>query len=492
MVSTVRRSILYRVCALTGILLLLLGAATGCSGGNTSATATPQATGTQEPGTETPSGPTDATQTPTSAASPTEAPDLSNHVAWAVPFFSAPTEEGRAEINRLLKEKGIDCVIDFVNVDAMTDQEYEAWLAKMEKNGQVPDILNTGNWYTQHGAGLMAEAYFLQLDDYLATAEGAELSKAYSEFEWVRSRIGGKTYVAPRMFSPESCDKGVYLRVKDEDAARFGAWDGTYEELLRICGEANGVAAIPYLRWTMVSALAGYASYDGIPYDPATGEVVLWTKSEKLVSLWNTMFEDIKAGRLIDLSVSDSALTKSGTREQAGTSDSSAGTGIVAEIYFGLREQKQGYTDICIIADSGEPLLNGTYGVYRDSLKTELALRAFAACMADPQIVALFNPRFETAEAVTRCHAILAERTPGITAGLLPDLTVAQWTAYKELKKGMYAVENACYTADLNGQYHAETFDAGELTKSFAADKYKNLTGRLSEQLQALVGEGNE
>lgn len=492
MVSTVRRSIRYRVCALAGILLLLLGAATGCSGGNSSGTATPQATGTQEPGAVTPSGPMKATQTPTAAASPTEAPDLSNHIAWAVPFFSAPTEEGRAEINRLLKEKGIDCVIDFVNVDAMTDQEYETWLAKQAKKGRVPDIVNTGNWYTQYGAGSMAETYFLQLDDYLATVEGAELLRAFSEFEWVRSRIGGKTYVLPRMYSPESGDRGVYLRVKNEDAARLDAWDGTYEELLRICGEANGAPAIPYLRWTMVSALAGYASYDGIPYDPATGEVVLWAKSEKLLNLWDTMFEDIKAGRLIDLSVTDPAHANSGDGGLAGTTEASAETDIVAEIYYGLREQKEGCTDICIVADAGEPLLNGTYGIYKDSPKTELALRALSACMADPQIVALFNPRFETAEAVGRYHAALAERTPGITAGFLPDLTVAQWNAYKELKNGMYAVENACYAADLNGQYHAETFDAEALVKSFSEDKYRTLAGKLSEQMTALVGAESE
>ena len=480
------------ICAMALILLLLLGM-TGCSGGKDQNGTEIPGTVTSGAGVITPSGAaTDATVTPSSALSPTEGPDLSNRIVWAVPFFNAPTEEGRAEINRLLKEKGINCVIDFVNVDAMTDQEYETWLAKQAKKGQVPDIVNTGNWYTQYGAGSMAETYFLQLDDYLATAEGAELLRAFSEFEWVRSRVGGKTYVVPRMYSPESGDRGVYLRVKDEDAARFDAWDGTYEELLRICGEANGAPAIPYLRWTMVSALAGYASYDGIPYDPATGEVVLRTKCDELLNLWNTMFEDIKAGRLIDLSVSDPVPSKSGGGGLADETEASAETGIVAEIYYGLCERKEGCTDICIVADAGEPLLNGTYGIYRDSPKAELALRALSACMADPQIVALFNPRFETAEAVERYHAMLAERTPGITAGFLPDLTVAQWNAYKELKNVMYAVENACYTADLNGQYHAEEFDAGALTKSFVEDKYKNLAGKLSEQMKALVGTESE
>ena len=480
------------ICAMALILLLLLGM-TGCSGGKDQNGTVIPGTVTSGAGVITPSGAaTDATVTPSSALSPTEGPDLSNRIVWEVPFFNAPTEEGRAEINRLLKEKGIDCVIDFVNVDAMTDQEYETWLAKQAKKGQVPDIVNTGNWYTQYGAGSMAETYFLQLDDYLATAEGAELLRAFSEFEWVRSRVGGKTYVVPRMYSPESGDRGVYLRVKDEDAARFNAWDGTYEELLRICGEANGAPAIPYLRWTMVSALAGYASYDGIPYDPATGEVVLRTKCDELLNLWNTMFEDIKAGRLIDLSVSDPVPSKSGGGGLADETEASAETGIVAEIYYGLCERKEGCTDICIVADAGEPLLNGTYGIYRDSPKAELALRALSACMADPQIVALFNPRFETAEAVERYHVMLAERTPGITAGFLPDLTVAQWNAYKELKNVMYAVENACYAADLNGQYHAEMFDAEDLAKSFSEDKYRILAGKLSEQMTALVGAESE
>ena len=78
-----RQSVMYWICAIAGILLLL-GTATGCSGGNQSGAATPQATGTLEPSVTTPSGLTDATQTPTSAASPTDTPDLSNHVAWAV------------------------------------------------------------------------------------------------------------------------------------------------------------------------------------------------------------------------------------------------------------------------------------------------------------------------------------------------------------------------------------------------------------------------
>ena len=478
-----RQSVMYWICAIAGILLLL-GTATGCSGGNQSGAATPQATGTLEPSVTTPSGLTDATQTPTSAASPTDTPDLSNHVAWAVPFFNAPTEEGRAEINRLLKEKGIDCEIDFVNMDVMTDQAYDTWFNKLAAKGQAPDIVNTGNWYTQHGAETMAETYCLQLDEYLASAEGTELAKAFSEFEWSRSRVDGKTYVVPRMYDPESGEHGVYLRVKDGDAARFDVWDGTYGELLRICGEANGVPAIPYLRWTMVSALAGYASYDGIPYDPKTGEVILWADNEKLLNLWNTLYRDIREGKVVDLSVG-------GTLDNTGNATGSAkdfptNTDIVAEIYFGLREKQEGYTDICIIADAGEPVINGAYGIYRDSPKAEQALRVLGACMADPQIVALLNPRFGTAEAVIRYRATLAERTTGITAGYIPDLTLAQWTAYKELKNGMYAVENACYTADLSRQYLAGEFGAASLGEAFLDDKYGNLIGVLSEQLQAL------
>ena len=473
MINSIRNSVICRVCALAGILLLLLGTVTGCSGGNQEGTATPAVSVTQEP----------------SSPTPTEDPDPANHIKWEVPFFNAPTEEGRAEINRLLKEKGIDCVIDFVNMDVSTDREYETRLAKLEKNGKVPDILNTGNWYTQNGAGSLAETYFLQLDDYLGTAEGAELVKAFSELEWIRSRIGGKTYVVPRMFDPESGERAVYLRVKDADAERFDAWDGTYEELLRICGDADGVPAIPYLRWTMVNALAGYANYDGIPYDPETGEVILWAKNEKLISLWNTLYGDIRDGKLIDLSVTGSGQAKSDAGKSGDTSDSLAEAGVVAEVFFGRREAKQGYTDICIVADPGEPMLNGAYGIYKDSRKKELALRAFTACMTDPQIVALLNPRFGTAEAVTAYHAAFAEQSLGRTAGFLPDLTVAQWNAYRDLKNGMYAVENACYTADLSGQYRADSFDAAALTDPFTEDTYKNLTGKLSEQLKTLYAE---
>ena len=474
------------ICAMALILLLLLGM-TGCSGGKDQNGTVIPGTVTSGAGVITPSGAaTDATVTPSSALSPTEGPDLSNRIVWEVPFFNAPTEEGRAEIKRLLKEKGINCEIDFVNMDVMTDQEYDTWLNKLAAKGQEPDIVNTGNWYTQHGAETMAETYCLQLDEYLASAEGTELAKAFSEFEWSRSRVNGKAYVVPRMYDPESGEHGMYLRVKDGDAARFDVWDGTYGELLRICGEANGVPAIPYLRWTIVSALAGYASYDGIPYDPKTGEAILWTEDEKLLNLWNTLYRDIREGKVVDLSVS-------GISQPDNTGDTAGGVdyfpmnaNVVAEIYFGLREKQEGYTDICIIADAGEPVINGAYGIYRGSSKTELALRVLSACMADPQIVALLNPRFGTAEAVECYRAALAERSTGITAGFIPELTLAQWTIYRELKNGMYAVENACYTADLSGQYLAGEFDAASLGEAFLDDKYGNLIGVLSEQLQAL------
>ena len=57
---------------------------------------------------------------------------------------------------------------------------------------------------------------------------------------------------------------------------------------------------------------------------------------------------------------------------------------------------------------------------------------------------------------------------------------------FSDLCERKLAEDTAKTAADLSGQYLAGEFDAASLGEAFLDDKYGNLIGVLSEQLQAL------
>lgn len=406
---------------------------------------------------------------------PTEGPVTKYKMTWAVPFFNAPTDAAKDEINRLLREKGLDITIIFENADVATDDEYDRWLMRLQNREDAPDIVTTGNWYTQSGAYRLAETYFLQLDEYLASEAGKPLADAFCDAEWARVRVDGKTYVLPRMYDTASGDNGVYLRVNEILASGLTASDVTYESVRSYLTEKipDGVVTIPYLRWPLITALAGYSNYDGIPYDTKTGKLVFWPNSTELLNVWNSVLADVRAGKIIDLSTDAKRAEEEANK-------------IVAEVYYGLREKKQGYTDFCLMADAGDPILNGTYGIFKTTKQADLAIRVLGECMSDPQIVALLNPRFGSADAVKAYREAMAKKSAdknGAFTGFLPNLTIAQWSAYRELKNAMYAVEEACYAGDTAGIHHAETTDIESLIAPFKDDKYVQVLREVEAQI---------
>ena len=421
--------------------------------------------------------PKPATSTPT----PTPSAENAKVLTWYVPFFNGPDEEARTEINRRLQEKGIDCVINFVNADVLTDKEYENWLSKLESKSKAPDIVSTGNWYTQRDAAVFATKHFYNLDEVLSTEAGKALKSALSESEWSRVRLPGGTYVLPRIWDSTAGDLGVYLRVKDADAAAFANCDGTYASIRSICDKlaanaSGAVLSIPHSRFRVVAALAGYTTYEGMPVDPKTGEVLQWNNCEAISALYDTLYKDIRAGKVLDASLTNAS--KDAT--------------VIAEVYCGLREKKAGYTDICLAADLGEPVLNGCYGIGKDSAKKELAVKVLGACLTDPELVALLFPRMETAETVKTYRSLMAEKKSGALAGWIPELTDAQWNTVRELKDGIAALENAVYTANYQGAYLADEFAAKTWTEGFTDDKYKNVIKELNEHLSKLAAKAGE
>lgn len=338
-------------------------------------TMTPQ--NTTVPITENPGASLTLTQKPTPTPFPTLVPipdrnSDSIRVALRVPMRL--TEEESAEINRILKEEGLSCDVEFIpDTYWYNDHDWERWV---NDNEDKLDIIHVGVWNNNSHMRDFMKKFLLPLNNYLETEEGKKLSDAFGEIGWKNAETEeGLIYAVPVL--NERQDKKVYMAVNDDYLSLFGSFDFDYESLKTKCDEIdypNHRIVIDSVSDKIILSLSGYSwIYGGIPYDKTKDKVADTSEClEKIHATCLQLFRDLKDGTIVDES-----LNQDGAKNP------------LIYIYYGEEKGIEGYTSFLVNENRYVLGTSGMYGVLASCSRKELALHVLSACFSNPKIAAI-------------------------------------------------------------------------------------------------------
>jgi len=372
-----------------GILISMLLSACGKTGNEGPSVTPPAAEPTSEitgqapdiTATTTPTPTVTLTLTPSATSTPTPSPVLTpsekpETIRWVNTVLKGPNKEEQAEINRLLQEKGINCEIVFYDYKGEFGKDYRTWV-DTQVGGKL-DIINSQAWSNNTDELEFIRDYMTDLTDYMETEEGQKLYQAYAPMDWDKLRIDGKIYSVQSMTTLSHRYWGVYLSVDDAYLDYFEGFDGTYRDLRRIydeIGDNSLVLQMDSLETEIIYACLGLQSFRDLPYDDETDRFLSPADlGEDLNGLMDDLYRDIEDGVL-----------------KTPFGEETVSEHVLAEIYYGDRPKREGYTDILIQEDFGKKSYWFSYGIGKNSTKKDMAFVVLATCFSDPEISAILR-----------------------------------------------------------------------------------------------------
>ena len=314
-----------------------------------------------------------STPTPSPVLTPSEKPET---IRWVNTVLKGPNKEEQAEINRLLQEKGINCEIVFYDYKGEFGKDYRTWV-DTQVGGKL-DIINSQAWSNNTDELEFIRDYMTDLTDYMETEEGQKLYQAYAPMDWDKLRIDGKIYSVQSMTTLSHRYWGVYLSVDDAYLDYFEGFDGTYRDLRRIydeIGDNSLVLQMDSLETEIIYACLGLQSFRDLPYDDETDRFLSPADlGEDLNGLMDDLYRDIEDGVL-----------------KTPFGEETVSEHVLAEIYYGDRPKREGYTDILIQEDFGKKSYWFSYGIGKNSTKKDMAFVVLATCFSDPEISAILR-----------------------------------------------------------------------------------------------------
>ena len=313
------------------------------------------------------------TPTPSPVLTPSEKPET---IRWVNTFLKGPNKEEQAEINRLLREKGINCEIVYYDYKGEIGKDYRTWV-DAQVGGKL-DIINSQAWSNNTDELAFIRDYMTDLTDYMETEEGQKLYQAYAPMDWDKLRIDGKIYSVQSMTTLSHRYWGVYLSVDDAYLDYFEGFDGTYRDLRRIydeIGDNSLVLQMDSFDPEILYACLGLQCFRNIPYDAEADRFISPADlGEDLNGLMDDLYRDIENGML-----------------KAPFGEETVSEHVLAEIYYGDRPKREGYTDILIQEDCGKKSYWFSYGIGKNSTKKDMAFVVLATCFSDPEISAILR-----------------------------------------------------------------------------------------------------
>ena len=432
---------------------------------NTETTVTPTRGVTVTP-TE-PAQPT-VTKSPTPTLRPINESD--SRIVWAVLITSSIPKEARAQLQEMLDKKGLNCYIEFVEVNDL-GEKYADWLDKRKNTTKAPDIISAGVW--EHGmidAAAFEEAEMLPLNDFLESEEGKLLWDSFAEVEWDRTELHGKYYTVP--FRYQGMNEW-YLYVNDRYLEEFeGSFDGTYESLRKLCGadtESPRMIATSGFGASLLNAFMGYQDLLYASYNPQKQKVDVLTNQWETKELLQRIYLDYQ----------------NGLWNMLGYLDTLKDLPDDTLVYITQEEQDslEGYTKVVWVQEPCNTNIGSAYGVSATSNQKELALKVLAACYSDPEIASLLCWKEADAERWTARTAYMNSLTTRYTTGFFPDISTDQ---YDVLRKYGDELSNLCskMSWDLYGTFRLNTGYLDYLEYYFSNPQdYGDIFDVLNEQL---------
>ncbi|MBR5347718.1 MAG: hypothetical protein IK125_00600 [Lachnospiraceae bacterium] len=329
------------------------------------------------------------------------------HLVWAVGLSPYIDAKARAEIISFLHKNGIDCEIDFVDVEG--GETYRTWYEQQKQNGTPPDIMAVAPWqYGIYDAVDFITAEVLPLDDYLKTETGKRLQDSYCDIEWKQVTIDGKIYTVPKRMRQRSYDQYIYVNDRDKNAFEE-SFDGSYESLRQICEGSTAERPIigsDSLGSARLCPFLGFICRNSLFYDTASKTFDDLCGEDRLKDLLLDVHSDMMTGRFVSWASSD----------------------ILADDVFAYITDKQlngsaaGYTRY-VLSPYVFTIDSGAFGVCAFSSKQELALQVLGACFSDPEIASLIGYGEVSVEEWDKETEMIKTYTPDILTGFLPELS---------------------------------------------------------------------
>jgi len=315
-----------------------------------------------------------------------------NDIVWVCNFFPAISEETQKDINRVLREKGIDYQIHFIvprNDDGellIGGEEYATWVYEHEKKEEL-DIITSNTWTIgDYGVDEFVKKHMVPLNSYLETQYGMLIKDTYTDDEWKQCSIGEQVFVIPKagnISTPEDSflGVGIYIAVNDSYSAYFDGFDGTYaslKDIYKAIGNNELHIVLPGLPSDqMLYGLMGWSLVqDVFPFRSEDGCVVDITKSDDYRNLLSELVADYKAGILINRDWETDFLPEN----------------VLAYIHMGRIILPEGFTDYCSAPDLYDSNLRARYGISVGSTKKEQAFSVLSMCLSDMDLLSLFYP----------------------------------------------------------------------------------------------------
>jgi len=336
-----------------------------------------------------------------------DASEPADRIIWALQLLPALSEDAQEEVKRFIKEKGIECRIDFV-VPPVMGRGYIEWLAKQKELGQAPDILNSSFWeHGQMDVPSFVRTQYIPLNDFLSSPDGALLYNAYSEVEWQQAEVNGFIYSVPRRLANNTGE--VYLYINNRFAELYDTlFDGTYASLRKIYSEVSSpdsIIAFESFNTSIILALMGMHEIYPVAYDMKTDYVPALTRQDSTKAFFELLYSDLQGGVLVN-----------------DVSPDSVPSNTVFYICKNRVNALEGFSErlLCPAVFQSDP---SGVGVSKDSKNQTLALEVLSACYSDPKIASLLcweeeDPfRWETMTADLNGYKVSS------ITGFIPELT---------------------------------------------------------------------
>ena len=361
------------------------------------------------------------------------------HLVWVNHYYNYVSEEAIGEVNRVLKEKGIRCIVDLTPVSDVTGEDYINLLEQLKEEGLAPDIVPAGFWRrgTYDGTAFV-EKNLYPLNDYLSTEEGQELWKNYGEAEWKSVTVNGKIYNVPlrsisltgtRLFNASY----MYVNNKYKDSFET-IFDGSYEslhQLLNMHADDEPIISTQIFGYPFALGLLNCKMINAAYYDLNLNEFVDLTRDNDLKNLLQQIYKDFQAGRIV-------------TGVSNGLPDSVIPENTLVYIPDGplyQNKELEGYTPYILTHDLFASCVSISTGVLASSPYRELAVQVLGVCYSDPKLASLVNWKKENETAWLEWTEYANARGVGPVAGFLPNLSDDE---IKTLHKQHEAVSELC------------------------------------------------
>ena len=333
--------------------------------------------------------------------------DDPSHLIWTVALQPYISNEARTEINRFLHEKGIECEIEFVDVEGGAD--YRKWYEQQKQKHTFPDILAVSPWERGiYDAVEFISSELLPLNDYLHTEEGKKLLDSYCDLEWKQLTIDGNIYTVPKRMRLRPYDMFIYVNDRYKDAFE-ASYDGSYESLRKICedSEEHPIIACYAIGTSILCPFLGYGSLKNFCFYDMDGEFFYDLSSDnRLKELMKMVHSDMETGLFVSWASSD---ILSGN--------------VLAYITCDKPDASYaGYTQY-VFSPYKFMIDPGAFGICASSTKQELAFQVLSACFSDPEIASLIGYGEVSVEEWNEETEVIKSHKADKLTGFMPKLS---------------------------------------------------------------------